>query len=78
MSDDEPFRKWAVIVAALGIDSEHPGFCAHQQHVLLTDMAEQGLAVEIARRDALGEIRPGRLRLFFSHAHSRLVTRPPN
>ena len=41
-----------------------------QRLKIFADVAKQGLAGEITRGDALGKIRPGRLRLFLRHAHS--------
>ena len=74
----EPVGKRTVIMAAMGVDGEYLGPRAHQQNFLIADMAEQGLAVEIGRCNALCEIRPGGLGLLFSHVRSlRRRTRGP-
>jgi hypothetical protein len=59
VSDDEPLGQGTVIMAAMRIDRKHLGSDSHQQDVLVADMPQQGLAGEITRRDALGEIGSG-------------------
>ena len=66
----ESVGKRAVIMTAMGVDREYLGPRAHQQDFLIADMAEQGLATEIGRCNALCEIRPGGLGLLFSHVRS--------
>jgi len=39
--DDEPLAQRPVIVGALGADGEQPPGRAHQQHVLLADLADE-------------------------------------
>ena len=69
-----PSAKRPVIMAAMRVDRENLRARSHQQHFLVADMAEQGLALEIGRRaDALRQIGPGGRRLLFSHVHSRFV-----
>jgi hypothetical protein len=57
-------------MAAMGVDREDLGSGAHQQDLLITDMSEQGLAGEVAGRDALGKIRSGGWGLFVCHIES--------
>ena len=70
VADHEPFRERPVIMAAMRVDGENLRPGAHQQDLLVADMAEQGLAAEFAWCDALREIRPGRRGLLFSHGYS--------
>ena len=50
---DEAFGERPVIVAAMRADREDLRARAHQQHLVVADMAEQHLAGEFGRRDAL-------------------------
>ena len=58
VADHEPFGQRPVIMAAMRVDREDLGARAHQQHFLVADMAEQRLALEVARGDALRQIGP--------------------
>ena len=62
----------AVIVAAMRVDREDLAARAHQQHVLLADMAEQHVVLEIIGRDAEREIGTSGLVLVVGH-----VSPPP-
>src|SRR5581483_6798972 len=57
IADHKAFREGTMIMAAEGIDRENLGPELDQQHLVLTDMAEQLSIAEIGRRYALGEIR---------------------
>ena len=52
----EPIGERTVIMAAMRIDREDLGARAHQQHLLLADMAKQHVVLEIVGRDAEREI----------------------
>ena len=47
VADHEPLRERPVIMTAMRIDGENLGPGAHQQNILIADMAEQGLAGEV-------------------------------
>ena len=69
-ANDEAFCEWTVVMAAMRVDGENFDAGAHQQDLLVADMAEQGLAGKVTRCDTQGEIRPGRQGLLFSHVRS--------
>jgi hypothetical protein len=64
---DEALGEWAMIMAAMGVDREYLRSRAHQQHVVVADMAQQDCAREIGQPDPLREIRTGGLGLLISH-----------
>ena len=69
VADDEPVGERAVIVGAMGADREDLGAAAHQQHLLLADMAEQLAAViEFGKGNSLPEIGTGGPRLIVRHS----------
>ena len=48
VANHEAIRKRPVIMAAIRVDGENPGACAHQQDILVADMSKQGLVGEFA------------------------------
>ncbi|MGY4262988.1 hypothetical protein ACVJF2_001558 [Bradyrhizobium sp. USDA 4519] len=56
----EAFGERAVVMAAMRVDGEDIRPRAHQQHVLVADMAEQHRAREVGEGNALCQIRTGR------------------
>src|SRR5262249_35589734 len=70
--DHEAVAERTVIVRAVGADREDVAPAAHQQNLLVSDMADELAAVgELGKRDALREIGAGRLGLILGHAHLR-------
>src|SRR5580704_2905382 len=56
-----------MIMAAMGADGEYAAAVAHQQNLLVADMAQQLVVLEIAGGDTLGQIRAARRCLLLSH-----------
>ena len=61
--DNEPLRERAAIVGAVRADGEHVGAATHEQHRLLSDMADELAAVrQFGESNSLRQIRADRLR----------------
>ena len=66
-ADHQPLGERPVIMSAMCIDRENLGSGAHQQDILIADVAEQGFGGEVRQDDTLGKIWPGGRSLLFSH-----------
>ena len=67
LADNDTVGERAVIVAAMGADREHLGADAHEQHLLVADMADKLAVDEVREGNALGQIRAARRRLLLRH-----------
>jgi hypothetical protein len=56
-----------MVMTAMGADGEYVAAAAHQQNLLVADMAQQLVVLEIAGGDTLGQIRAARRCLLLSH-----------
>jgi hypothetical protein len=61
----------------MGADGEYFGAAAHQQNLLISDVAQQLVVDEIARTDTLGQIRAARRFLLFGHGRVPPLPRSP-
>jgi len=52
VADHEAVRERPVIMTAMGVDRKDLVLDAHQQDILIADMAEQHVVLEVAQRDA--------------------------
>ena len=67
LAGHQAFGQRAMIMAAMGADGEYFAAAAHQQNLLIADVAQQLVVDEIADGDALGQIRAARRRLLLCH-----------
>ena len=68
-SDHETVGERTAVVRALGADREDLGPAAHQQHLLVADMADELAAIgKLGERNALGQIGAGLLGMVLSHS----------
>ena len=58
----QAFGQRTMIMAAMCADGEYVAAAAHQQNLLVADVAQQLVVLEIAEADALGQIRAARRR----------------
>src|SRR6516162_1339625 len=70
LAGNETLGQRAVIMGAMGADSEDFAAALHQQHLLVADMAEELAVNKIRQRDALGEVRALRRVLLLRHRYA--------
>src|SRR5579863_6683838 len=74
LADHDALGERAVIVAAMRGDGEYFGAAAHEQHLLVADMADELAVGEVWERDPLGQVRAARRGLFLRHRRVPLFT----
>src|ERR1700736_6479144 len=68
LADDETFGERPMIMRAMRADGEDLVTASHQQHLLVTDMAQELAIDEILDCDTLREVRPARCFSLFRHS----------
>src|SRR5580704_14757877 len=67
LADDETFGERPMIMRAMRADGEDLVAASHQQHLLVTDMAQELAVDKILDCDTLRQVRPARCSLLFRH-----------